>query len=190
MMQTFDRDNLVITHDSGNPREQLTAFWEATVPRSYLGWGYTTNLGFSWGAMMGAKLAFPDRLCVNFVGDAAVGHQLMDMETSLREGLPILTVVSNNSGYAVYGARGRSIYPDIIAKKFVSPSSIVSYARVAEGLGCYGERVEEPDEVIPALRRGVKEVHSGRPALIEVITSFETERVGFSPPSGYEPGKP
>ncbi|MCJ7632179.1 hypothetical protein MUP77_07265 [Candidatus Bathyarchaeota archaeon] len=59
MMQTFDRKNLIITHESGSPREQLTAFWESILPRSYLGWGQTTNLGFSWGAMMAAKLMHP-----------------------------------------------------------------------------------------------------------------------------------
>jgi len=188
MMHTFDRKNLVITHESGNPREQLTAIWEALVPRSYLGWGYTTNLGFSWGATMAAKLMWPGKLCVNWLGDAAMGHNAEEIETSRREGLPILTVVSNNSGYAVYSSRGRSALGDI-DMKVVSPSSIVSYARFAESLGAYGERVEEPDEVIPALKRGIKEVNAGRPALIEVITSRETERVSTTVPQGYQPGK-
>jgi acetolactate synthase-1/2/3 large subunit len=188
MMHTFDRKNLVITHESGNPREQLTAIWEALVPRSYLGWGYTTNLGFSWGATMAAKLTWPEKLCVNWLGDAAMGHNAEEIETSLRERLPILSVVSNNSGYAVYSSRGRSALQDIDAK-VVSSSSIISYARFAESLGAYGERVEEPDEVIPALKRGIKAVRAGRPALIEVITSKETERISTTIPPGYQPGK-
>jgi len=188
MMHTFDRKNLVITHESGNPREQLTAIWESLVPRSYLGWGYTTNLGFSWGAAMAAKLMWPEKLCVNWLGDAAMGHNAEEIETSFREKLPILSVVSNNSGYAVYSSRGRSALQDI-DMKVVSPSSLISYARLAESLGAYGERVEEPDEVIPALKRGIKEVNAGRPALIEVITSKETERINTSIPPGYQPGK-
>ncbi|MFX0093622.1 MAG: thiamine pyrophosphate-dependent enzyme, partial [Candidatus Hodarchaeota archaeon] len=146
MMHTFDRENLVITHESGNPREQLTAIWESIVPGSYMGWGHTTNLGFSWGAAMAAKIMWPEKLCVNWVGDAAMGHNAIEVETALRERLPILTVVSNNSGYAIYGPKERSGLPKTL--EVVSPSAAISYAIVAEGLGCYGERVEEPDEVI------------------------------------------
>ncbi len=187
MMQTFDQKNTIITHDSGSPREQLTAFWESILPRSYLGWGQTTNLGFSWGAMMAAKLMHPEKLCVNWIGDAAMGHNSEDMETALRERLPILTVVSNNSGYAIYGPKEKTRLPK--ALDVVSSSSVISYAEVAEGLGCYGERVEEPDEIVPALKRGIKEIDAGRPALIEVITSFETAKVSTQIPVGYQPGK-
>lgn len=187
MMHTFDRKNLIITHESGNPREQMTAFWESIIPRSYLGWGQTTNLGFSWGAMMAAKLMYPEKLCVNWIGDAAMGHNSEDMETALREKLPILTVVSNNSGYAIYGSKEKTSLPKGL--DVVSSSSIISYAVVAEGLGCYSERVEEPDEIIPALKRGIKEVNAGKPALIEVITSFETATVSARIPVGYQPGK-
>lgn len=187
MLHTFDRKNLAITHESGSPREQLGAIWEALLPRSFLGWGHTTNLGFSWGAAMAAKLMWPEKLSVNWVGDAAMGHNGMDMETAFREDLPILTVVSNNSGYAVYGPKGRSRLPPAI--RMVSPSNAISYAAVAAGLGWYSERIEEPDEVIPALKRGIKEVNAGRPAMIEVITEWETARVSYTIPNGYQPGK-
>ena len=188
MMDTFDRKNLVITHEAGNPREQLTAIWESLVPRSYMGWGHTTNLGFSWGSAMAAKLMWPEKLSVNWVGDAGMGHNAMEMETALREKLPILTVVSNNSGYAVYGPKktgglGR------IGLNIVSPSSIISYATVAEGLGWHAERVEDPDDIIPALKRGIKSVNAGKPAMVEVITSHETERINTRIPKGYQPGK-
>ena len=49
MLQTFDTENTVITHEAGSPREQLTAVWESTVPRSYLSWGHTTHLAFHGG---------------------------------------------------------------------------------------------------------------------------------------------
>ena len=188
MMHTFDRKNTIITHEAGGPREQLTAIWQSLVPRSYLGWGHTTNLGFSWGAAMAAKLKWPEKLAVNWVGDAAMGHNAMEMETALRENLPILTVVSNNSGYAIYGPKETSGLKSI-EDKMVASSAVISYAAVAEGLGWYGERVEEPDEVIPALKRGIREVNAGRPAMIEVITSFEPARISLQIPDGYQPGK-
>ena len=136
---------------------------------------------------MAAKLMHPEKLCVNWLGDAAMGHNAEDIETALREKLPILTVVSNNSGYAIYGPKEKTSLPKGL--NVVSPSSVISYAVMAEGLGCYGERVEEPDEIIPALKRGIKEVNAGKPALIEVITSFETATVSTRIPAGYQPGK-
>ena len=69
LMRTLDRDNVIITHDSGSPREQLLPFWETTVPGSYMGWGKSTQLGYGLGITMGAKLAAPKKLCVNVMGD-------------------------------------------------------------------------------------------------------------------------
>ncbi|MFP6796379.1 MAG: thiamine pyrophosphate-requiring protein, partial [Pseudomonadales bacterium] len=66
-----DIDNTIITHDAGSPRDQLSPFWEATTPLSYIGWGKTTQLGYGLGLAMGAKLAHPEKTCINVWGDAA-----------------------------------------------------------------------------------------------------------------------
>src|SRR5690606_35819934 len=62
---TVDRANTIITHDAGSPRDQLSPFWVSPTPLSYLGWGKTTQLGYGLGLAMGAKLACPDKLCIN-----------------------------------------------------------------------------------------------------------------------------
>ena len=80
-----DKDNVVITHDAGSPRDQTTPFWESTTPLSYIGWGKTTQLGYGLGLAMGAKLAAPEKLCINVWGDAAIGFTGMDFETAVRE---------------------------------------------------------------------------------------------------------
>ena len=79
-----DKENTIITHDSGSPRDQLTPFWESTAPLSYIGWGKTTQLGYGLGLAMGAKLAHPEKLCINVWGDAAIGfhrHGFRDRRT-------------------------------------------------------------------------------------------------------------
>ena len=96
LMRTVDRDNVIMTHDSGSPREQMMPFWETTAPGSYMGWGKSTQLGYGLGIIMGAKLAAPDKLCVNVMGDAAIGMTGMDIETAARNRIAILTVVFNN----------------------------------------------------------------------------------------------
>jgi acetolactate synthase-1/2/3 large subunit len=165
LMHTVDRTKTTITHDSGNPRDQLCAFWEAIIPRGYLGWGHTSTLGFSIPAVMGAKLACPDRLCIAFMGDAAVGQQIPDVETSVREKIPVLFVVLNNGGFGGYEKHHPSTSK-------VSPPTIQNYAKVGEGFGAYAERVEKPDDIIPAIKRGIKSVEAGRSALIEVISAI------------------
>ena len=95
-----DKNNVIITHDAGSPRDQITPFWQATAPLSYIGWGKTTQLGYGLGLAMGAKLAHPDKLCINVWGDAAIGFTGMDFETAVRERIPILSILFNNFSMA------------------------------------------------------------------------------------------
>src|SRR5690242_5604902 len=60
LMQAADRTQTVVTHDAGHPRDQIVPFYETLVPRGYLGWGKSTQLGTGFGLAMGAKLARPD----------------------------------------------------------------------------------------------------------------------------------
>ena len=72
LLRTVDVPNTVITHDAGSPRDQLSPFWRAEAPLSYIGWGKTTQLGYGLGLAMGAKLVAPEKLCINVWGDAAI----------------------------------------------------------------------------------------------------------------------
>ena len=165
LMQTVDRENTILTHDAGSPRDQTTTLYEAIIPHGFLGWGHVTSLGFSLPAIMGAKVAEPDKFCVAIMGDASAPQaSLYEFETALRHGIPILAIVLNNSQYAGY----ESSYPYTM---HVTPSSIMSHAGVVEAMGAWSERVEKPDEIIPAIRRAEREMRSGRPALLEVITT-------------------
>jgi acetolactate synthase-1/2/3 large subunit len=162
LMHTIDRDNSIVTHDSGNPRDQLTSFWETTVPHGYIGWGHVTTLGFGQGAAMGAALAMPERLTINFIGDASSGQVGMDWETPVRTKIPMMTIVLNNGQYGGYDRYYR--HPETY-------TVTGNYAKVAEGLGAHAERVEEPDEIIPAIKRGIKIVDAGHYAVIEMMTT-------------------
>jgi len=167
-MHAVDRDKAIVTHDSGHPRDQLAPFYEALTPRGYVGWGNATTLGFSLGGIMGAKLAEPTKLAVNFMGDAAIGMVGMDFETAVREKIPVMTIVLNNSVLSGYGSPGGvwNLKPSVL--RFSG-----DYAKLAEALGGYGESIEKPDEIVPAIKRAKKAVDSGRPALLNVVTKEE-----------------
>lgn len=168
IMHTIDRDQSIITHDSGNVRDQLSTVWEATVPHGYVGWGNVSTLGFGLGAALGAKLAYPERTVVNFCGDAGFGYLAGNLEVGLRERIPIITVHINNDGFSGYGPGfwGKGYAP---STSKVTPSSAYSSAKVAEGMGLHSERVYDPDEIIPAFQRAVRTTQTGRPALLEMI---------------------
>jgi len=169
LQKTVDVANTIITHDAGSPRDQLTPYWKCTTPLSYLGWGKSTQLGYGLGLAMGAKLACPDRLCVNVWGDAAIGFTGMDFETAARERLPILSILLNNSAMAIE----LPVMP-IATKRYRSTDISGDYAAFARSMGGYGERVEKPEDIIPAIQRGIAATLRGQPALIEFITAQET----------------
>ncbi|MEK9646740.1 MAG: thiamine pyrophosphate-dependent enzyme, partial [Alphaproteobacteria bacterium] len=166
LMETVDRENVIITHDSGSPREQLHPFWESVVPNSYMGWGKSTQLGHSLGLALGAKLARPDKLCVHVLGDAAIGMVGMDLETAARNGIAILTVVLNNGIMAA--EREVLIESD---KKYAAMTVGGNYKPVAEALGVAGFRVDAPGNIVPVLREAIAVTESGRPALVECMTA-------------------
>src|SRR5215471_16295112 len=96
LLHTVDVKETIITHDAGSPRDQLSPFWVSEAPLGYIGWGKTTQLGYGLGLAMGAKLARPEKLCINVWGDAAIGFTGMDFETAVRERIPILSILMNN----------------------------------------------------------------------------------------------
>jgi|TARA_B100002003_G_scaffold247882_1_gene280347 acetolactate synthase-1/2/3 large subunit len=158
----------IVTHDSGYPREQFVPFWPALNPRSYIGWGKSTQLGYGLGLALGAKLAAPDKTVVNVMGDAAFGMSGLDIETAARSEIPILTVVLNNGVMTHYGASMPAA-----TERWGSNRLGGEYAKVAEALGAYGERVESPDQVGPAIQRALEAHKSGQPALLEMMTKEE-----------------
>jgi thiamine pyrophosphate-dependent acetolactate synthase large subunit-like protein len=170
LANTVDVANTIITHDAGSPRDQLSPFWQATTPLSYIGWGKTTQLGYGLGLAMGAKLAQPDKLCINVWGDAAIGFTGMDFETAVRERIPILSILLNNFSMAIE----IPIMP-ISQAKYGATDISGNYADMAKAFGGYGERVTTPDQIIPAIQRGIAQTQAGVPALLEFITAKETE---------------
>ena len=174
LLHTVDVENTIITHDAGSPRDQMSPFWQSVAPLTYIGWGKTTQLGYGLGLAMGAKLARPDHLCVNVWGDAAIGFTGMDFETAVRERIPILSVLFNNFSMAIE----IPIMP-VSTEKFRSTDISGHYADMAKAFGGYGERVETPDQIIPAIQRGIQKTEEGVPALLEFITAKEIQISSF-----------
>jgi acetolactate synthase-1/2/3 large subunit len=164
LMRSLDRDNVVITHDSGSPREQMIPFWETTASGSYMGWGKSTQLGYGLGITMGAKLAAPEKHCINVMGDAAIGMTGMDIETAARNRIAILTIVFNNG---VMGAE-RDVLK-ISDEKYGAMTVGGDYRKVAEGLNVAATRVDKPGDIVGAIKEAVAVTENGAPFLLEFV---------------------
>lgn len=167
-MNLFDRKNTIVTHDAGSPRNQLVPFYQAPSPRSYIGWGKSHALGTGLGLIMGAKLAAPEKFCVNFMGDAAFGMTGLDFETAVRNNIPTLTIVLNNNFMAAETHSMQASH-----ERYGTMNILGNYADLARSLGGWSERVEEPSRIVPALQRAKKVTDDGKAALLEFITSRE-----------------
>ena len=170
LMKVVDRKNTIITHEAGTGRDQLIPFWESLIPGGYIGWGKTTTLGASLGFAMGAKLARPDKLVVNVMGEGAFGMVGMDFEVAVRENIPILTIVRNNS---ILGGEER-VHP-VAFERYNFSTLSGQYAEVARAPGAHAETVKQPGEIIPAIQKAKAVVESGKPALIEIFDRVDTD---------------
>jgi acetolactate synthase-1/2/3 large subunit len=165
LAKLVDPDKTIALHDAGGSRGYMSPFWQATKPRSYVGMGGMAAMGWSLGGAIGAKLGRPDHLVVHMLGDASFGMVGMELETAVRMGLPTLTVLVNNEGTGggLLGMESPSGAPPAMAKL------TGNWSKVAEGLGAYSERVEDPLEVGPALQRAITATENGQAALVEIM---------------------
>ena len=95
----------------------------------------------------------------------------LDVETCVREDIPILTIILNNSAMGIYRPHNFPTANDLYGTKYTDGN----YAQVAEAMGCYNERIDNHDMVGPAIQRGANVVGSGKPAVLEVMTKEEPD---------------
>ena len=166
LLHTVDVANTIITHDAGSPRDQLSPFWEPTAPLTYIGWGKTTQLGYGLGLAMGAKLAHPDKLCINVWGDAAIGFTGMDFETAVRERIPILSVLLEQllDGDRAQGHAGRR--PRSTARPTSAATTPTWPRRSAATASASPTRARS----CPPSSAASAKTQEGKPALLEFIT--------------------
>lgn len=171
MNVNLDKSRSVVTHDAGAPRDQIVPFYEATTPHGYVGWGKSTHLGFSIPLMIGAKMAMPDRMCVNLMGDGAFGMSGLDIETSARAEVPITTIVLNNGIMATYPGG----FPTAREQYGVSHMQ-GNYAKLAQAMGAEGIEVHKAAEMGPAIQRAKQLNEEGKTVLLDVHTRAEDSR--------------
>lgn len=166
-------DDTIVVSELGVPIAHLDLNQHGTFMGNMLAGG----LGFGLGAALGAKLAAPQRDVIVAVGDGSYmfGNPLPYHYVGRAESLATLTIVANNHSWHAVRQATLDVYPDgTAAKANVMPLTELKpapdYEKVIETCGGHGEKVEQPDQLLPALKRGLDAVRSGTPALINVST--------------------
>jgi acetolactate synthase-1/2/3 large subunit len=170
LMKVLDPHDSFITHESGNTRDQLSTVYDTLIPRGFLGWGNVSTLGFSLAAAIAAKKAFPARPVVAVTGEAGLGYMLGNLEVLLRQKLGITVVHISNGGFAGYGPEFWGPGHDPYTHAVLGYDE-VDMSKVLGELGLHTERVSEPSEVIPVLKRALAVNASSQPAYIECVCS-------------------
>ena len=175
-MKSIDPKDAIVTHDAGSPRYQIMPFYQSDAPRSYLGWGKSHQLGTGLGFAIGAKLATPDKFCVNFMGDAAFGMTGLDFETAVRTKLPITTIVLKNSTMAI-----ETNHMKISHEKFKARDLDGDYADIARSLGGWSEVIDDPEDIASSLLRAKEKNQEGISVLLQFNTSKDQNFANMRP---------
>ena len=157
------RDAVVVC-DGGDFVSYAGKYVEVHQPGGWLDTGPYGCLGNGLGYAIAARVARPDAQVVVMMGDGAAGFSLMDVDTLVRHGLPVVIVVGNNGIWGLEKHPMQFIYGWDVACD-LQPGT--RYDKVVESLGGAGETVSDPEQIGPALDRAFA---SGVPYLVNVLT--------------------
>jgi acetolactate synthase-1/2/3 large subunit len=166
----FMDEDAVFINDGGDIAcyaiEQID-YYKPRPPLSFLQAVGMGHLGTSVGYGIGAKLAKPDSQVISISGDGSFMMNIQDLETAVRLGLSnLIFVIANNSAWGMLKS-GQKLF---VSKHYIDVElPNFDFARCAEGFGCYGEVVTDPNDIKPALERAK---NSGKPAVIDVKTAW------------------
>jgi sulfoacetaldehyde acetyltransferase len=159
--------NAMVSTDIGNVCSVSNSYLHFDTAPSFLAAMSFGNCGYSYPAMIGAKVGRPDRPAIAYVGDGAWGMSLAEVMTCVRENIPVVAVVFNNGQW---GAEKKNQI-DYFSNRFLGTNlKNPNFADVAEAMGANGITVEHVDEVGDALRGAVK---SNRPSVINLMLTRE-----------------
>jgi benzoylformate decarboxylase len=171
----LEKDTLIV-NESPTSKDILMANFSFSSARSYFSNSSGGYLGWGLGAAIGAKLAAPKRRVVACLGDGSTMFGLQGLWTLAKYRVPLLVIVFNNRAYMAVknqfrGSEERIRLAAEMGAELVGPE--INFARIADTFGIFGQRVEQPDAIEPALKRAVE--HKG-PALVDVVIGQNTRK--------------
>ena len=174
MLRELERampEGAMVSTDIGNICSVSNSYLRFARPRSMFAAMSFGNCGYAFPTIMGAKVAAPDRPAIAYVGDGAWGMSFGELQTCVRERIPVTAVVFNNGQW---GAEKKN-HVDFYANRFVGVNldQQPSWAAVAKAMGAEGVRVDQVSDVGPALRAAAAAQRDGKTTVLEMMVTRE-----------------
>jgi len=174
MLRELERampEGAMVSTDIGNICSVSNSYLRFERPRSMFAAMSFGNCGYAFPTIVGAKVAAPDRPAIAYVGDGAWGMSFGELQTCVRENIPVTALVFNNEQW---GAEKKN-HVDFYARRFVGVNldRQPSWAAVAKAMGAEGQRIEKLSDVGPALRSASKAQREGKTTVLEMMVTRE-----------------
>jgi sulfoacetaldehyde acetyltransferase len=174
MLRELERampDDAMVSTDIGNICSVSNSYLRFGRPRSMFAAMSFGNCGYAFPTIIGAKVAAPDRPAIAYVGDGAWGMSFGELQTCVRENIPVTAVVFNNGQW---GAEKKN-HVDFYQNRFIGVNldKQPSWAAVAQAMGAEGVRVEKASDVGPALRAAAAAQREGKTTVLEMMVTRE-----------------
>jgi sulfoacetaldehyde acetyltransferase len=174
MLRELERampDGAMVSTDIGNICSVSNSYLRFDRPRSMFAAMSFGNCGYAFPTIVGAKVAAPDRPAIAYVGDGAWGMSFGELQTCVRENIPVTAVVFNNGQW---GAEKKN-HVDFYGNRFIGVNldKQPSWAAVAQAMGAQGVRVENVSDVGPALRASAAAQREGKTTVLEMMVTRE-----------------
>lgn len=177
LRDVLDRNAVVVTSTSYSI-SVVSQLFRVYEPRTYISSGGFGPMGFGFPAAIGAKLARPDRQVVDVDGDGSFLFRVGELATCVQHDVPVLVIVCNNRGFISVKDGMVHMYNRHYVVDFTKPDGELyspDYAAVAQGFGCFGERITKRSEVKDAVKRALS---SGKPAVIDAVVARDFPKTG------------
>lgn len=183
--KSLNRNAIIIT-SSGNIQAQMLQEFPFYEPKTCITAGGFSTMGYTLPATIGAKLAAPERQVVGMVGDGDFLMTMQELATAVQYQIPILIILVNNQGWIAIKDLQMAVYgnDNAFATDFLDANGNVyspDFKAIAEGFGCYAEKISKCEEIQPAIQRSFA---AEKPAVIEILVNREFPYSG-SPAHGW-----
>jgi acetolactate synthase-1/2/3 large subunit len=172
-------DDVIVTTEVGQCQMFAAHYYMTKKPRTFISSGGLGTMGFGFPAAIGAKVAAPDKHVVDIAGDGSFLMTCQDLATCVENDIPVVVCIFHNQ-YLGMVRQWQELFFD---KRYSNTGlgALPDFVKLAEAFGCYGERVEKPEELKDALHNAFE---SGKPAVIDMIVGTEDKILPMIPPGG------
>ncbi|MCR5669430.1 MAG: biosynthetic-type acetolactate synthase large subunit [Butyrivibrio sp.] len=158
------KGDAIVSTDVGQHQMWTAQYYKFKKPRTFLTSGGLGTMGYGLGAIIGAKVGNPDKVCVNIAGDGCFRMNMNELATASRYNLPIIEIIINNHVLGMVRQWQTLFYQQHYSQTVFEDK--VDYCKIAEGLGCDAIRITKKSEVSAALKKALK---SKKPILIDCM---------------------